>query len=127
MNLHTHLHCVIPGGGLSADGARWLSFGDGFFLPVEVIGALVRGKFLAGLKRLWRDGALKLDGALSHLAEKRQFECWLSTLYQKNWVSFAQGPKSGIEGPEAVLKYLARYVSGVAISDRRLVSYADGP
>jgi hypothetical protein len=126
MDLHTHVHVVVPGGGLSLDGERWVSCRDGFFLPVEVIGALVRGKFLAGLKRLWREGKLKLDGKLSPLSEKRTFESWLSTLYAKNWVAYAQGPPSGITGADAVLKYLARYVSGVAISDRRLVSHDNG-
>jgi hypothetical protein len=121
-----HVHVVVPGGGLSLDGTRWVSCRDGFFLPVDVMGSLFRGKFLAGLKRLWREGKLKLEGKLSPLAEKRRFELWLSTLYKKNWVAYAQGPPSGVEGGEAVLKYLARYVSGVAISDRRLVSHANG-
>jgi hypothetical protein len=126
MEPHHHVHVVIPGGGLSPDGTRWLNCRDEFFLPVRVIGALVRGKFLAGLKQLWREGKLKLDGKLAPLAEKRRFEEWLSGLYHKNWVTFAQGPPSGIKGPEAVLKYLTRYVSGVAISDKRLVSHAAG-
>ena len=126
MDPHTHVHVVIPGGGLSLDGTRWVSCRDGFFLPVEVIGALVRGKFLAGLKRLMRAGKLKLDGKLSPLRARRTFESWLTTLYAKKWVAFAQGPPQGINGPDAVLKYLARYVSGVAISDRRLVSHVDG-
>jgi len=126
MDPHTHVHVVIPGGGLSLDGTYWVSCRDGFFLPVAVIGALVRGKFLAGLKRLWRSGKLKLAGKLSPLADKRTFESWLATLYAKKWVAFAQGPPSGITGADAVLKYLARYVSGVAISDRRLVSHANG-
>lgn len=126
MDLHTHLHCVIPGGGLSLDGTRWVGCRERFFLPVHVMGALFRGKFLAGLKRLWREGKLKLDGKLSHLADKRQFELWLSTLYTKKWLVYAQGPPSGVAGADRVLKYLARYVSGVAISDRRLVSHAGG-
>ena len=126
MDVHTHVHVVIPGGGLSLDSERWLSCRDGFFLPVEVIGALVRGKFLAGLKHLWRAGNLKLDGKLAPLRAERTFESWLATLYAKKWVAFAQGPPSGVHGAEAVLKYLARYVSGVAISDRRLMSHANG-
>ena len=126
MELHTHVHVVIPGGGLSLDGTQWVSCRDGFFLPVHVIGALVRGKFLAGLKRLWRAGKLKLDGKLAPLRAERTFESWLATLYAKKWVAFAQGPPEGISGPDAVLKYLARYVSGVAISDRRLVSHENG-
>jgi hypothetical protein len=126
MDPHGHVHVVVPGGGLSLDGQRWVACRDGFFLPVEVIGALVRGKFLAGLKRLWRAGKLKLDGKLSPLRAERTFESWLSTLYAKKWVAFAQGPPQGITGPDAVLKYLARYVSGVAISDRRLVSHMNG-
>jgi len=126
MNPHAHVHMVVPGGGLSLDGTRWVSCRDGFFLPVEVIGSLFRGKFLAGVKRLWQEGKLKLEGKLSPLAEKRRFELWLSTLYKKKWVVYAQGPPSGVQGAEAVLKYLARYVSGVAISDKRLVSHVDG-
>jgi hypothetical protein len=126
MDPHTHVHVVVPGGGLSLDGTRWVSCRDAFFLPVHLIGALFRGKFLAGLKRLWREGKLKLDGKLSPLADPRQFESWLSTLYAKKWVVYVQGPPSGVEGAEAVLKYLARYVSGVAISDRRLVAHANG-
>ena len=126
MELHTHVHIVVPSGGLSLDGTRWVSCRDGFFLPVGVIGAKVRGKFLAGLKRLWRAGKLKLHGKLSPLRAARTFESWLATLYAKNWVAYAQGPPSGITGADAVLKYLARYVSGVAISDRRLVSHANG-
>jgi hypothetical protein len=100
MELHTHVHVVVPGGGLSLDSTQWVSCRDGFFLPVEVIGALVRGKFVAGLKRLWRAGKLKLDGKLSPLADQRTFESWLATLYAKNWVAFAQGPPSGIAGAE---------------------------
>jgi hypothetical protein len=126
MDAHTHLHVVIPGGGLSLDGTRWVACRNGFFIPVAVVAALFRGKFLAGLKQLWREGKLKLDGKLSHLADTRSFESWLSTLYQKNWVVYAQGPPAGVQGADAVLKYLARYVSGVAISDRRLISHAGG-
>jgi hypothetical protein len=128
MQSHVHVHVVVPGGGLSLDGSYWVSCPRAreFFLPVHVIGALFRGKFLAGLKQLWRDGNLKLEGKLSHLADERAFESWLSPLYKKKWVVYSQGPPSGIEGAEAVLKYLARYVSGVAISDKRLVSHADG-
>jgi hypothetical protein len=126
MNRHSHVHVVVPGGGLSLDGTRWVSCRDGFFLPVAVMGSLFRGKFLAGLKRLWRERKLKLDGELCPLAEKSQFELWLSSLYKKKWVTYAQGPPSGVKGAEAVLKYLARYVSGVAISDKRLVSHANG-
>jgi len=126
MDPHAHVHVVVPGGGLSFDAKRWVSCRDAFFLPVHVIGALVRGKFLAGLKRLWRAGKLNLHGKLSSLRAERTFESWLATLYAKKWVAFVQGPPQGISGPDAVLKYLARYVSGVAISDRRLVSHATG-
>jgi hypothetical protein len=126
MDTHTHLHVVVPGGGMSPDGSRWVACRDGFFVPVAVIAALFRGKFLAGLKKMWREGKLRLEGKLSHLADKRSFESWLSTLYHKQWVVHAQGPPAGVEGADAVLKYLARYVSGVAISDRRLISHVGG-
>ena len=102
MGRHTHVHVVVPGGGVSLDGTGWVSCDEEFFLPVEVIASLFQGKFLAGLKRLWRKGKLKLDGKLSPLADKRRFDSWLSTLYAKKWIAYSQGPPSGVQGAEAV-------------------------
>jgi hypothetical protein len=114
------VHCVVPGGGLSADGSHWIASSPKFFLPVQVLGRLFRGKFLDGLKRLHREGKLKLDAC------RKAFAAWLSPLYAKDWVVYCQPPLSSAQGPEAVLKYLARYVSGAAICDARLLSYEEG-
>ena len=124
---HPHVHCVLPAGGLAPDGSRWVpSPSKDFFLPVRVLSALFRGKYLAGLKRAWQNGELKLEGnKLLPLADERQFEAWLSPLYARDWVVYAQPPPPDC-GPEAVLKYLARYVSGVAIANSRLVSLTNG-
>lgn len=126
MQHHAHLHCVLPAGGLSLDGTQWVHCREKFLVPVNVLSELFRGKYLAGLKRLWRQGKLKLDDKLSDLSDQRRFECWLSTLYEKNWNVYCQAPLEPDQGPEPVLKYLARYVAGVAISDRRLVSHENG-
>jgi Putative transposase/Transposase zinc-binding domain len=123
---HPHVHCVVPGGGLAPDGSRWIdSRSPKYFLPVQALSRLFRGKFLSALKRLRREGKLRLDDKLAPLADPQRFEHWLTPLYQKDWVVYAQPPVSSRQGPEAVLKYLARYVAGSAISDQRLVSHAD--
>jgi hypothetical protein len=97
-----------------------------FFLPVKALSRLFRGKFLAGLKRLHRQGKLKLDGKLLPLFDAPDFAAWLTPLYQKEWVVYVQPPLSPQQGPDAVLKYLARYVAGAAISDARLLSHERG-
>lgn len=123
---HPHLHCVVPGGGLSADGQRWIASRDNFFLPVKALSRLFRGKFLAGLKRLHHQGKLKLDDKLLPLFDAQDFAAWLTPLYQKEWVVYVQPPVSPQQRPDAVLKYLARYVAGAAISDARLISHERG-
>lgn len=124
---HPHVHCVVPGGGLSPDGTRWIaSRSPKFFLPVRALSRLFRGKFLSALKRLHREGKLRLDEQLAPLANPQRFQHWLTPLYQKEWVVYAQPPLSPRQGPDAVLKYLARYVAGAAISDQRLISRTDG-
>jgi hypothetical protein len=125
LDFHPHVHVVVPGGGLSPDGQQWVPSRDDFFLPVRVLSRVFRGKYLAGLKRAWRKGELKLAGKLASLADEKPFEAWLSPLYRKEWVVYSQSPPPDC-GPEAVLKYLARYVFGVAISNHRLLSLADG-
>jgi hypothetical protein len=124
---HPHVHCVVPGGGLSPDASRWIaSRSPKYLLPVQALSRLFRGKFLSALKRLHREGKLRLDDKLAPLADPQGFQRWLTPLYQKDWVVYAQPPVSSRQGPEAVLKYLARYVAGTAISDQRLISQADG-
>ena len=123
---HPHVHCVVPGGGLSLDGQRWIASHPKFFLPVVALSRLFRGKFLDGLKRLHRQRKLQLADKLLPLFDAQDFAAWLSPLYQKEWVVYVQPPVSPGQGPQAVLKYLARYVAGTAISDARLLSHAEG-
>jgi hypothetical protein len=122
---HPHLHCVVTGGGLACDAhgrleepACWRACRPGFFLPVRVLSRLFRGKFLAGLRAAYEAGRLVFPAALAAQAEPAAFAAWLTPLYQQDWVVYAKPP---FAGPEVVLKYLARYSHGVALSNHRLV------
>jgi hypothetical protein len=123
LDLHPHVHCVVPAGGLSADGTRWIKPRYDFFLPVEVLGAVFRGKFHNALQRAFRDGKLSFHGDLKLLAQPKIFAAWLRPLFRQDWVVYAKRP---FGGPEHVLRYLGRYTHRVAISNHRLVSFADG-
>lgn len=120
---HPHVHCVIPAGGLSADHQRWVHPRYPFFLPVKVLGRVFRGKFVAGLKRAYREGDLCLPGSLKPLAQDRTFRSFLRSLFRQDWVVYAKPP---FGGPEYVLHYLARYTHRVAISNHRLVEFTNG-
>ena len=120
---HPHVHCVIPAGGLSADHQRWVHPRYPFFLPVKVLGRVFRGKFVAGLKRAYRQGDLCLPGSLKPLAQDRTFRSFLRSLFRQDWVVYAKPP---FGGPEYVLHYLARYTHRVAISNHRLVEFTNG-
>lgn len=122
LGLHPHVHCVVPGGGLSADGTRWVSCRAGFFLPVKPLGRLFRGKFLAILADQQARGRLTLAGSLQDLAGPRRFAEWAAELRRTDWVVHAKPP---FGGPEQVLRYLARYTHRVAISNHRLVGLDD--
>jgi putative transposase/transposase-like zinc-binding protein len=123
LHLHPHLHCVVPGGGLAADGTRWIACRPGFFLPVRVLSRLFRGKFLARLDEAFAQGHLVFPGPHQELAQPAAFRAWLASLRAKEWVVYAKPPCGG---PEQVLKYLARYTHRVAISNQRLVKMEDG-
>src|SRR5262249_56334974 len=123
---HPHVHCVATGGGLAVDAAghvqepaRWLACRPGFFLPVKVLGAVYRGKFLAALRAAFAAGTLQFHGPLAALAEPAAFAAWLQPLYATPWVVYSKPPFAGSTG--VVLKYLARYTHRVALSNRRLV------
>jgi hypothetical protein len=120
---HPHVHCVIPAGGLSPDHKGWVRPRFPFFLPVKVLSRVFRGKFVAGLKRAFRTGELCLPGALKPLAQDKAFCSFLRTLFRQDWVVYAKPP---FGGPQHILHYLARYTHRVAISNHRLVSFADG-
>ena len=117
---HPHVHCVIPAGGLSRDHSRWVHPQPGFFLPVRVLSRVFRGKFVAGLKRLFRSGKLIFAGNLKPLAKRKAFYAFLRPLFRKDWVVYAKRP---FGGPDHVLHYLARYTHRVAISNHRLISF----
>jgi Putative transposase/Transposase zinc-binding domain len=123
MQHHPHLHCVVPGGGLSLDRSKWVACRKGFFLPVKVLSRLFRRKFICGLRKAFEDGKLVCAGQLSHLAQKDLFEKLLDELGRIDWVVYAKPP---FGGPEQVLKYLARYTHRVAISNYRLLKLSDG-
>jgi hypothetical protein len=120
---HPHVHCVIPAGGLSRDHQRWIHPRYSFFLPVKVLSRVFRGKFIAGLKGAFQQGKLVFPGSVKHLAEKKAFHAFLRPLFRKDWVVYAKRP---FGGPEYVLQYLARYTHRVAISNHRIVHFADG-
>jgi hypothetical protein len=114
---HPHLHCVVTGGGLSADGQHWLACKPRYFLPVEVLGKLFRGKFLAGLKDAYHAGLLNFNGSTATLADPKTFRRLLADCYSRNWVVYAKAP---FGGAEQVFRYLGRYSHRVAISNSRL-------
>jgi hypothetical protein len=120
---HPHIHCVVPGGGLSLDRTRWVDSHDHFLLPVKVLSRVFRGKFLAFLRTAFRQGKLQFHGALAELATYRGFARLFNNAYGCEWVIYTKRP---FGGPEQVLRYLARYTHRVAISNHRLVSVADG-
>jgi hypothetical protein len=122
LELHPHVHVIVPGGGLSPDGTHWISCQPGFFLPVKVLSRLFRGKLLDDLRRESHRGQMTWTGRLAPLANPSQFARFLTTLYAREWVVYAKPPWGG---PEVALKYLARYTYRVAISNERIESLAD--
>jgi hypothetical protein len=123
LSQHVHVHCVVTGGGLSADGQRWVSARPGFLFPVRALSKVFRGKFLAGLRQLRRRGRLHLAGDSAALADEAVWTDWLRTLCATDWVVYAKPP---FGGPDRVLKYLGRYTHRIAISNQRLVSIDNG-
>ncbi|ETD76304.1 IS91 family transposase [Rhodobacter capsulatus] len=120
---HPHTHMIVPGGGLSPDGSRWIACKPGFFLHVRVLSRLFRRLFLEGLLALQRAGELAFFGDLAGLADSAKFAAWLAPFRKSEWVVYAKPP---FGGPEAVLAYLSRYTHRVAISNHRLVSAEAG-
>ena len=118
LHLHPHLHCVVPGGGISPDGSRWIACRkDSFFLPVRLLSHRFRKKFLGQLRLAFRHGALYFHGELRSLASPAAFQAMCEKAAQVDWVVHSKPP---FGGPQRVLKYLARYTHRVAISNHRL-------
>jgi hypothetical protein len=122
LSLHPHVHCVIPAGGLSLDHTHWIKSRSRFFLSIKVLRRVFRGKFVAGLKQAFQSGRLQFHGKLAPLSLPKTFTAWLRLLFRKDWVVYAKPP---FGGPEYVLQYLGRYTHRVAISNHRLVSFAE--
>jgi hypothetical protein len=126
---HPHAHCVVTGGGIGPDRSRWIPCKRSrrrkkpFFVPVEILSDVFRGKFVELLKRAFSSGQLEFHGKLAFLAQPAAFEHRLNLSVRKDWVVYAKRP---FGGPERVLKYLARYTHRVAISNQRLVDLQDG-
>ena len=123
LHIHPHVHCVVPGGGISKDGSRWIACRKSFFLPVKVLSRLFRKKFLIYLEKAFQKGKLGFHGELEPLAKPAVFAAFCQKAGQREWVVYAKKP---FGGPELVLKYLARYTHRVAISNSRLLSLEDG-
>jgi len=117
---HPHIHCVIPGGGLSPDQSHWIHPRYPFFLPIKVLSKVFRGKFVGSLRRMHRQRCLTFAGSIERMAEPKCFTAFLRTLFRQDWVVYA---KPAFGGPEQVLRYLGRYTHRVAISNHRLVSF----
>src|SRR6201999_2251125 len=120
MTHHPHVHMIVPGGGISLDGQRWIACRPAFLLPVRVLGSLFRRLFITRLIELHKAGQLAFFGDLADLADRRLFLRYLAPVRNKRWVVYAKPP---FAGPEAVLAYLSRYTHRVAISNRRLLAF----
>jgi hypothetical protein len=118
MTHHPHVHMIVPGGGLSPDGSRWIACRPNYFLPVEVLSALFRPLMLSGLRAAHKAGKLTFFGEHAHLADRKAFAAFLRPWRKADWVVYAKEP---FGGPRQVLRYLSRYTHRVAISNRRLI------
>ena len=120
LDYHPHLHCIVTGGGLSAEGSGWISSRRNFFLPVRVLSRLFRGKLLAKLKSAYEQGELSFSGSTTAYEKATAFQALLSSLYEQEWVVYCKPP---FAGPEKMLEYLGRYSHRVALSNDRLVQF----
>jgi hypothetical protein len=117
---HPHIHMLVPAGGVDIDTGQWINSSKKFFLPVKVISAVFKGKFLGGLKQLYQNKQLKLLGSIKDLESKSVFKALLDQLYAKDWVVYTKKTfKSNVQ----VLRYLGRYTHRIAISNKRIKTY----
>ncbi|WP_264210863.1 IS91 family transposase [Leisingera thetidis] len=122
LNYHPHLHCIVPGGGPSPDGSRWVACRPNFFLPVRVLSRLFRRLFLEALRAAFEVGQLQFFGEIEELADPPAFARMLTSVSRRDWVVYAKPP---FGGPGQVLAYLSRYTHRVAIANSRLISMED--
>jgi putative transposase len=123
LTAHPHLHCVVPGGGISLDGSRWVACRPRFLLPVRVLSSRFRRLYLRYIEQAYTAGKLRFYGQLQHLSHPASFARYLAPLRKTKWVVYAKPP---FGGPERVLDYLGRYTHRVAISNHRLQKLRDG-
>lgn len=121
LNLHPHLHCVVPGGGYSEKKQKWIYAPNNYFVPVEVLKRRYRSLFLQGLKKLHRENNLYLHG--TEYADDKKFQKMIDSLFAAQWVVYL---KESFQGRESVIEYLARYTHRIAISNHRIVEFKDG-
>ena len=122
LKFHAHLHCIVTGGGLNADGDRWLPAHEGYLFPAKVLAKLFRGKLLASLDAAYQNGKLVLSGPCAELADPKAFAQLKDQLYKKKWVAYCKKP---FAGPSQVFNYLGRYTHRVGISNHRLLALSD--
>ncbi|MCE7699773.1 MAG: IS91 family transposase [Methanobacterium paludis] len=120
---HPHIHCIVPSGGLSTDGLRWINSRKKFFIPVKVMSRKFRGKFLSYFRKAYYDNKLKLHQDTDVLTGKYFFQALVDSLYQKEWIVYCKAPFKSVG---CVLEYLGRYTHRVAISNNRIVNYENG-
>lgn len=120
---HPHIHCIVPGGGLSPIGHKWVSCRKKFFIHVNVLRDLFKKKLLAYLKRSYEAGELAFPGAIAYLQEPKVFERFRKQFYRKKWVVYSKPP---FGGPEKVIRYLGRYTHRIAISNHRIINVENG-
>jgi hypothetical protein len=120
---HPHLHCLVPAGGISPDRNGWISSRPKYFLNVDALGAMFRGKFLSVLREAYAKGRLRLGGSLKPLAVRATFDRFTLDLKDLKWVVYAKPP---FASPAHAVKYLARYTHRVAIANGRILSFAEG-
>jgi hypothetical protein len=123
LRYHPHVHCIVPGGGLTSDGQGWVACRAGFFLPVRVFSRFFRTRFLALLQEAFAQRRLQFFSTLAPLVEAERFAAYLAPLRTAEWVVYAKPP---FGGPQQVLDYLGRYTHRVAIANQRLVNLAEG-
>ena len=123
LQAHPHVHCVVPAGGLAPGHSRWIYSQQKFFLPVDVLKEVFRGKFVEGLRTLHAEHKLSFYGTLAVLQNPKTFGAWLRPLFRSPWVVYSKRP---FGGAQHALRYLGQYTHRVAISNHRLVTVADG-
>ncbi len=122
LSFHPHVHCIVPGGGLSSNGLSFVSSRKKFFIPVKVLSSKFKGKFLFHFKNLFKQGKLDFFNDAIYLKDEKIFQDLIDTLYEMNWVVFCKKP---FKTPFHVVNYLGRYTHRVAISDARIIEYDD--